>query len=347
MSGRDGGGAFDGLSPQLVIATVEQVYGLSLDGTMVPYPSYVNRVYGLRTEDGEEYVAKFYRPGRWSVEALEEEHEFVLECAEADLPVVAPVADPEGFTLATVGWEGGDEEFAMALYPKKGGRGFDAERDDDWYRLGALAGRVHQVGARKDAPSRLVCTPDGSTAGFLAELRDSSLVHPDCAGEFFDLAEWGLELIRPLFEGRRLQRIHGDFHRGNVLDRGADGLLLIDFDDMMMGPAVQDLWLLLPDRIDEVRRELTHIIAGYEDFADFEYDQFSLVEPLRFMRMLYYLSWNATQRQDHSFRKTYPDWGGRAFWMKEVEDLRTQLSILADGDESAYSGRHPGESPPT
>lgn len=335
----DGRGAFDALSPELTLRAVEGAYRLRLDGTLQPYPSYVNRVYGVRSDDGEEFIVKFYRPGRWSPEAIAEEHEFVLDCADAELPVVAPLPDPDGYTLQLVDARpaaAADDpsvppaEFAFALYEKRGGRGFDAERDEDWFRLGSLAGRIHAVGARARAEHRLVCTPSESTRRFVTELHDTEAVHPDMAEEFFALVEQGLELIGPLFSGVELQRIHGDFHRGNVLERGDEGLMLIDFDDMMTGPPVQDLWLLLPDHAWDAQRELANIIDGYTQFCEFDSRTLRLVEPLRFMRMIYYLAWSALQASDRRFREDHPDWGSRSFWIREVEDLRTQLSVVAE-----------------
>ena len=323
---------FDTLSPQYVVSSVEQCYGLSLDGTLTPYSSYVNRVYGVHTDDGDSFVVKFYRPGRWTLDAIEEEHEFVTACAAADLPVVAPIADEEGYTVNTVEWEedGIATEFTLALYPKRAGRGFDAERPDDWFRLGSLAGRIHRVGALKPAKHRLKCTPDDSTATFLRELQASSVVHPDISAEFFELADRGLASITPLFVDVPMQRLHGDFHRGNILERGEEGLLLIDFDDMMMGPVVQDLWLLLPDRLPNLGSELTHLLSGYEQFADFDPRQWRLVEPLRFMRMIYYLAWQALQARDKRFVADNPGWGSKGFWIRETEDLRVQVEVIEE-----------------
>lgn len=339
-------GTFDLLSPQVVITAAEESLGRELDGTITAYPSYVNRVYGLRDTDGASFIAKFYRPGRWDVDAIAEEHEFVADCAANDVPVVAPLElshgdtigmivaeldDPDGDASADQRHAGGrEEQFCFALYPKRGGRNFDAESDDDWIRLGSVAGRLHVAARSRDAAHRLVCTPEGSTSGFLAELRAESVVHPDVADEFFATAGQALEWITPLFNGTVRQRIHGDFHRGNILDRPGEGLLVVDFDDMMMGPAVQDLWLLLPGRVTDSRRELTMILDGYRQFAEFDRRNLLLIEPLRLMRMLYYVAWSARQRHDHRFRESFPQWGGKAFWDKELEDVKTQVAVIRD-----------------
>ncbi|MBN1835207.1 MAG: serine/threonine protein kinase [Spirochaetales bacterium] len=328
-------GSFDFLAPEAVITAVEQAFGLSLDGTLAPYPSYINRVYGLRDQDGAAYVVKFYRPGRWEREAILEEHRFLLDCAQADLPVVAPLADPDGDTLVELDLSGerGDMEFLFSLYPRRGGRSFDAESDEDWRRLGAVAGRCHAVGRQAEAPHRLTCLPQGLTAGFVEEILTAGLVHPDCRPEFEAVCREALENVTPLFAGAALQRVHGDCHRGNILDRPGEGLLVIDFDDMMNAPPVQDLWLLLPGKAADCRRELELLLEGYKGFLDFDRSTLTLIEPLRFMRMVYFLAWRARQRHDHWFAHAFPDWGGKAFWLKETEDLREQLGVIRESLE--------------
>ena len=331
------------LTPHVIVSAIESIYDFELDGMLTAYPSYVNRVYGVHgwgaaardapgETSGTDYIAKFYRPGRWESEAIEEEHRYVADCARFDVPVVAPLANPDGDTIHNVIAESGDveQEFSFALYPKRGGRSFDAETDDDWLRLGGLVGRIHTASLSGSATCRLVCTPQDSTAGFLAELQQANLVHPEVRDEFFATAKDALEWIGPLFDGVQLQRIHGDCHRGNILDRPGEGLLIIDFDDMMIGPAVQDLWLLLPDRAHAARRELNLVLEGYERFQPFDPATLQLIEPLRLMRMLYYLAWSARQRHDHRFQESFPQWGSKAFWEKELEDLHTQIAVIRD-----------------
>lgn len=321
---------FDLLTPHAILDAVESAWGLRLDGTLSAYHSYVNRVFAVGTEEGTAYVAKFYRPGRWTEEAILDEHQFVLECAEAELPVAAPLPDPDGATLQSVELEavGQSEEFFFALYERRGGLAFDAERDEDWLRLGRLVGRMHGVALRSPAPHRLECGPGASSARFLDELEAAGVVHPSCREEFFALARGSLAEVAPRFDGVPLQRIHGDCHRGNILDRPGEGLLLIDFDDMMNGPAVQDLWLLLPDRASASRRELSLVLEGYEEFRPFDRTGLALIEPLRLMRMLYFLAWSARQRDDRRFLEANPGWGTEAFWIREIEDLRDQREAI-------------------
>ena len=324
-------GGFELLSPDVALRAVEDSHGLSLDGTLDSYSSYVNRVYGIRDENGDRFVAKFYRPGRWDAGAIREEHSYLLDCAREEIPVIAPLPGRDGETLRTVTAVDGDHErsFFFALFPRTGGRTFEPETDEDYLRLGSLMGRCHAVGAKDQASNRLSCDPQATTAVYVQELLSDRLVHPKWRDDFAEVCRETLQLITPLFTDVFHQRIHGDCHRGNIIDRPGLGLVLIDFDDMMMGPPVQDLWLILPGSIKEARRELAVILEGYGRFASFDARSLGLIEPLRFMRMIYFLAWRARQRNDFWFRRSFPDWGNEAFWITEIEDLRTQRAEIS------------------
>lgn len=323
-------GAFDALAPQHVLTIVEQISGERLNGVVTPYASYVNRVYGLQTDDGRRLVAKFYRPGRWDLAAIEDEHELLADLAAAEVPVVAPLIDDEGDTLAVAELEAAGGELLdvpVALFPHRGGRSFDADTDEDWFRLGAIVGRMHAVAAGGTAPARRHLNADW-TRGYLSYLEQEQVIHPEIAPEFTGLCRRMMDELEPMLSGVETLRIHGDCHRGNILDRVDEGLLLIDFDDMMTGPAVQDLWLLLPDRVEACRREITMLLDGYGDFRAFDRRELRLVEPLRLMRMIHFLAWRARQRHDNWFRRQEPEWGNHAFWVRELEDLREQVRVI-------------------
>jgi len=331
-------GAFDALSPTLVLEAVETAYGIIPDGSLTPYSSYVNRVYGLGDEDGTEFVVKFYRPGRWTRDAILEEHEFLSDCSKAELPVASPIGDSTGETLSTIEIESDDENeahtlasrpnpavFHFALFPKRGGRSFDAESESDWIRLGALTGRLHLVGARKTARLRPRIGPELAMANLAIV---EPLVHPEFRLEFSELCGEILDLVAAPVSALPSQRIHGDLHRGNILERPGEGLVLLDFDDMANGPPIQDLWLLLPGRASECARELSLLVEGYSEFTDLAAGSVAIIEALRFYRMLHFLAWRALQREDLWFKRDYPDWGGRSFWIRELEDFQDQARII-------------------
>jgi len=326
--------AFDDLSPELALSAVDEAFGVGPDGSFFAYPSYANRVYGLRGDDGTEYVAKFYRPGRWTMQAILEEHAFVAELAAAEIPVVAPLLERNGETLPELILEGpsGETSFPFALFPKRGGRLFDAERDDDWLRMGALAGRMHAIGAGRPFSSR-VRLEAGLATAYADEILASGAVHPDALERLRPVLLQAAHLVDQALAAAKPPsiRLHGDFHRGNVLDRADAGLLAIDFDDAASGPAVQDLWLLLPGPAAECRRQLAHIVEGYEAFMPFDRATLALVEPLRLLRMIHFVSWQARQRSDRGFAVRFEGWGSKEFWFTEAVDLADQIERVEDG----------------
>lgn len=313
---------FEDLGPDLMMTAVEEGLGVKLTGLAAPFPSYINRVYEFAAVGGERLVAKFYRPGRWSFAALEDEHRFVQDCSAADIPVVAPLKLQNGGTLGTV------DGVHFAVYPKRSGREFELNGDDEWRRLGTLAARLHQVGSECDAPSRLMHHPRESTAEEVNLLLEGDAILPRFRRPFADLSRQLLRMIVPLFDDIEYLRIHGDLHRANILERPGEGLLLIDFDDMMVGPPVQDLWLLLPEHADECRREISLLLEGYTMLRDFDPWTMRLIEPLRAMRMIYFLSWISRQAGDYNFEQHFPGWGTDAFWQREIGDLERQLALV-------------------
>jgi Ser/Thr protein kinase RdoA (MazF antagonist) len=325
------GSPFDLLSPDIIFDAVQSAYDIKPDGRLSPCSSYVNRVYGLSSEAGDDYVVKFYRPGRWSEKAIREEQAFLADCQKAEIPVIAPVENSEGEGLSAFDLEPEEENglgplrFFFTLYPKRGGRNFDAEGDSDWLRLGRLAGRLHAAGSLRDAPSRVRIGPELALSNLE---KIEALIHPEFRAEFVDLCKDAIKAGYETMSSPRVQRIHGDLHRGNILERPGEGLLLLDFDDMAIGPPIQDLWLLLPGRAAECGRELGLLMEGYAEFGELPAGSTSLIESLRLYRMLHFLAWRALQRQDLWFKKEFPDWGSRAFWIQELEDFREQAKVI-------------------
>lgn len=314
---------FEHLLPDQVIDAAEAYLGTPMSGLAVPLPSYINRVYELQSRSGDRYVAKFYRPGRWEPAAIAEEHCFVLDCAAGEIPVIAPLRAVSGETLMTT-----EDGITFTVFPKRFGRELEILCDEDWRRIGRVTARIHLAGARRAAPHRTVLTPEESTAPYLDHLLEGDYIPASCHGAFLEVAEQLYGLLEGRFDGLELIRIHGDCHRGNILERPDEGLMIIDFDDMMTGPPVQDLWLLLPEHVENCRRELDLMLSGYCELRDFDFNTISLIEPLRAMRMIYFLAWCSTQIDDFKFRANFPDWGDEAFWRREIGDLRRQLALI-------------------
>jgi Ser/Thr protein kinase RdoA (MazF antagonist) len=182
-----------------------------------------------------------------------------------------------------------------------------------------------------------------STRADLDYLIKGGFVTPEHNAAFEDLTSRIVEGISSDFDGTGFIRIHGDCHRGNLLDRPGEGLMVIDFDDMMTGPPVHDLWLLLPDHAGRSRREIDLLLDGYSQFREFDRSSLKLIEPLRFMRIIYFLAWWARQAHDYDFSNNHPGWGTDAFWQKEILDLGHQFQVIMEHKVAWEEGRFFGE----
>ncbi|MCL1980753.1 MAG: serine/threonine protein kinase [Proteobacteria bacterium] len=321
--------AFHGLTPERILEAVETALGSACTNLCRPCNSYINRVYELADNEGNGLIAKFYRPGRWSPQMILEEHDFLRQLADEEIPVVAPLPlRPRG----TIGQCG---PISFAVFPKRGGRSVDEFNEEQWLGVGRLLGRMHMVGARNRAAHRQHLHPAVTTAAQVAYIQKSGLVPGDLLSPYTRAAEKLIAAITPLFEGLETIRIHGDCHTGNLLYRPGASFLLIDFDDMVIGPPVQDLWMLLPGRLEDASLEAELLIEGYETFRFFARSTLRLIEPLRAMRFIHYSAWCAHQVVEDGATAVVPDFGSTTYWRAEIDDLNDQLQRIEQGNRPA------------
>ncbi len=310
--------AFHDLTPDRVIALVETALEIRCTNLFRPLNSYINRVYELEREDGAGLVAKFYRPGRWSKDALQDEHDFMRRLVEAEVPVIAPLPLRGGGTL------GSHDGMHFAVYPKKSGRTFDEYTDGQWLELGRLLGRVHAVGAALHPRDRITMAPDRSTRSQTDYILAGTFIPEELTGRFRDLTSTLIEEIAPMFRDAEMICIHGDCHISNLIHRPGESFFIIDFDDMAVGPPVQDFWMLLPGYRGESLAEIDIFLEGYETFRPFDRRTLRLIGPLRAMRFIHYMAWCAHQVAEDGHSRVAPDFGTRDYWLRELGDLETQ-----------------------
>lgn len=316
---------FTSLSHEAIIAIAEEALGTGLTGLCRPYNSYINRIFELAAENGTGLVIKFYRPGRWSKEALQDEHDFLLELAQAEIPVIAPLPLKGSRTLGTAG------DMTFAIFPKKGGRNSNEFSEDEWLELGRLIARVHNVGALRMPKDRITLTPEKATRDHINFILERGLVPKELSRQFTDIAGELIGLISPLFANKPLIRIHGDCHTANIIHRPGESFYLIDFDDMAVGTPIQDVWMLLPGYLKDSRHELNLFMEGYETFRPFDRTDLKLIEPLRAMRYIHFIAWCAHQVADRSFSNLAPKWGSNEYWQTEINDLAKQITRIKHG----------------
>jgi len=312
---------FTGLSPDLVLDAAGSV-GLDVDGRLFALNSYENRVYQLGSAAGA-LVLKFYRPGRWSDEQIGEEHEFTAQLAEAELPVAAPVV-VDGRSLFEFGG------FRFAAFPWMRGRPPELDALEARQILGRSLARIHQVGARLGF--RVRPHVDIERLGIQAreQVLEAGLLPSRVEVRYEQVSEALLERIADAYEavGRVGEiRIHGDCHLGNLL-WNEQGPAFVDLDDCAMGPRVQDLWMLLSGGAAEQQKQWAQILEGYRQFADFDFRETRLIEPLRALRMLHHAAWVSHRWRDPAFPRAFPWFGEERYWDGYVADLREQMNAI-------------------
>ncbi|MBN1493210.1 MAG: serine/threonine protein kinase [Candidatus Omnitrophica bacterium] len=322
MAQKDQTPHFHFLTPDVIIKLAEEELQAKVTNLCRPYKSYINRVYELQRVDCPGIVIKFYRPGRWSREALQDEHDFLCELADAEIPVIAPLQLKDGNTL------GKYEDTFFAIFPKKGGRNCDEFTQEQWLELGRLIGRVHAVGALKMPRDRITLTPDKATRDHVNFIVKGNFIPKELSQKFADTAHLLIETISPFFKEKPLIRIHGDCYFANIIYRPDESFYLIDLDDMVIGTPIHDVWMLLPGYVRDSRYELNLFIEGYETFRNFDRGDLILVEPLRAMRYLHFTAWCAHQIADGGFSSLAPGWGTKAYWQTEIDDLAEQIEHI-------------------
>ncbi len=325
---------YAGLTPDAVLAAVESL-GLVADGRLLALNSYENRVYRVGLEEPwndtgtnsavKLVVVKFYRAGRWSDAQIREEHAFAAELAAAELPVAAPLV----FAGATLHMQAG---WRFSLFDCRAGTSPDLDLPGHREILGRTLGRLHAVGARRPFRHR------GSIAAFRHgararnEMLSRGIVPAPLDERYAEISAQLVAAIAGRFESTgavRQQRVHGDCHPGNILWQPT-GPLFVDFDDTFMGPVVQDLWMFAAGTPDQMRREWSLLMDGYEQFAHFDSEQVLLIEALRGLRMLNHAAWVAQRWSDPAFPRAFPWFGEPRHWEGHINELREQLVALED-----------------
>ena len=323
---------YEGLTPDTILDAIDAL-GFVTTGTTLALNSYENRVYqiGIESEDkhgaDSAVVVKFYRPGRWSDDAILEEHAFSLELVTQEVPVVAPLQFDE-ITLHEF------DGFRYAVFPRRGGRWPDLENKQNRQWLGRFLGRIHACGGVRDFQFRETLNVQQRGWESVSFINENNWIPEHLEVAYDSLTDDLLAIVEASVQGYEATvggwiRLHGDCHPGNILWTD-DGPHFVDLDDCVMGPAIQDLWMLLSGSREEMGEQIADILEGYAQFADFDHRQLGLIEPLRTLRMIHYSAWLARRWQDPAFPRAFPWFAESRYWEEHILALREQLALLQE-----------------
>jgi Ser/Thr protein kinase RdoA (MazF antagonist) len=316
--------AFAGLQPEDIVSTLEDL-GFSCDGRFLALNSYENRVYQIGIEDERPVVAKFYRPGRWSDESIQEEHEFSIALADQDIPVVPPF-QIAGATLKHAG------PYRLAVFPCRGGRAPDLDNYELQTQLGRLIARIHLEGETTSFKHRPRVDIESYGIESVDFLLENEFIPEDNCDAYEGVVELVLDGVEACFDragNTREIRLHGDFHPGNVLV-DQDRLHIVDLDDCRHGPAIQDLWMFLSGDRFEQTPQLEALLEGYQSFRRFDPRELHLLEALRSLRIMHYAAWLARRWEDPAFKVAFPWFDSPRYWDDHVLALREQVALMQE-----------------
>jgi Ser/Thr protein kinase RdoA (MazF antagonist) len=315
---------FSNLSPDLILDAIDSV-GIATDGRLLALNSYENRVYQVGVEDDSPIVAKFYRPHRWEDVAILEEHAFVQSLADAEIPAVAP-ASIDGKTLFNY------ENFRFSIFSKHGGRAPELDQEGVLEWIGRFIGRIHSIGTMSDFKHRPTLNIETFGEEPSAYLLNEGMMPKELELVYRGVVAQALEGVRRSYDRAgdiAMLRLHGDCHMGNLLWTEA-GPHFVDFDDSRMGPAIQDLWMMISGDQDEMQMQLNEILLGYEDFYDFNPRELFLIEALRTLRLIHYSAWLARRWDDPAFKVAFTWFNTQQYWQDRILELREQIALMDD-----------------
>lgn len=314
---------YENLSPDLILEAIDRL-GFRCNGSLLALNSYENRVYQVGMEDSAPLIAKFYRPHRWSNETILEEHQFSKELMEYEIPVVAPWSNEKQQTLHE------HEGYRFALFPRWGGRALELDSLDQLEWMGRFIGRLHAVSACRPFQHRMNLNVQTYGYNSYKYLLEHDFIPAEIKSEYCQIVETVLQKIEQKFQeiGEvKTIRLHGDIHAGNVLWNDA-GPHIVDLDDCLTGPAVQDIWMLLTGDELQVEIQLERILRGYREFYDFNFREIGLVEALRTLRLLYYSAWIARRWTDPAFPRHFSWFNTLRYWQEQLQHLQQQNNLL-------------------
>jgi Ser/Thr protein kinase RdoA (MazF antagonist) len=288
-----------------------------------PFESAENRVFGFGDR-----IIKFYRPGRWSIEAIREEVEFLKDLAEANLATSRVLGDVK--TYKGIHYL----EFAMVKAPFN--ESPEILNEENVKDMAHLMAKIHEVGAKRITKHRPEFDPGGMAYGCFEVIKQAGYLPKDLEKSYESILK---NLINRLeeFKGIPVQRIHADSSVGNIVWSSGKPIFL-DFDDFQLAPKAMDLRLLssswrldsLPENMDNIERRSIQqelVLKYYREVSDFPQSWEKIFSLLSAYRDIQFDAWFSSHWDEPGFAKNYEDDDiSKSIWWKEdIEYLEKLL----------------------
>ena len=189
--------------------------------------------------------------------------------------------------------------------------------------------RMHLVGAAKKSEYRFILNVENFGKNSTEYIKSKNLIPMDLESRYMNAANAIIQMLEIHLSNVDKQRIHGDCHLGNLL-WGAEGPFWVDFDDMLRGPKVQDLWLMLPGRDEYGLQMRQNLLMGYQSMSDFNVEELKLIEGLRALRFMHFSSWISRRWEDPAFKRAFTWFNTWEYWNEQTSDLEMQLRLLQE-----------------
>ncbi|WP_094752681.1 serine/threonine protein kinase [Psychromonas sp. CD1] len=286
---------------------------------LIALNSYENRVYLFTDENNIRYVVKFYRPQRWSKNQLLEDHHFSLSLKEQGCLIAEPLTINKQTLFLFDG-------YYFSLFTALSARNMEVDNIEQLYDVGIALGKMHRIGSHQTFIYREDLNVENMLIKPIQALQSCTVIPNSIRAPLFNCMHKIEKVVSEHFSQKTYKniRLHGDCHCGNIMNHQQE-IYFVDFDDCKMGPAIQDIWMLLHGSRQDKRLQLNMLLDGYQEEFEFDSSELTLIELLRSMRIINYVSWINKRWQDPSFVMNFPWFKTEQYWKDLLQSLQQQL----------------------
>jgi Ser/Thr protein kinase RdoA (MazF antagonist) len=319
--------SFENLTPEFLLSCLEE-QGFSANGQVLALNSYENRVFKVGLLDQSQVIVKFYRPDRHTLYQICEEHDFLNILLQQNISVNQPLLLKKPVQESDFVSE--QNEFFMSVFSFVKGREHSELIEGDRYQLGQILAKIHNSTEIFSYQDREELNAENIIETALDDLWNSAFV----SDENFDRIEPYVQtlksmVVETLIPNPSWVMCHGDLHLGNMLWQNQE-VTLVDFDDSLIAPPVQDAWMLFHGNLDDQNHQREEYLKGYQKFREPHPFHLKEIEALRALRIIKHSAWIAKRFHEEIFSRNFSYFSDQIYWDRFALSLKEQISHLID-----------------